>query len=307
MKWLKQGQCPLPKLDPNWAFSHAMVPTPWLINDSVLRIYLTFCDQNHIGRVGYVDYDANDLNKILAYSEKPVFDIGIPGTFDENGVLQCSIVPITDKKLFMYYVGFELGQKIRYRLLTGLAISEDGGLTFKRHQATPILDRSPNELFFRGGPFVLHETTRNIFKMWYASGSSWMDIGGKSMPVYTINYLESTDGINWPGEGQVVIPIEREDEHGFGRPYIIKEQNLYKMFYSIRKKGLGYRLGYAESKDGIKWQRKDDEIGLDISSEGWDSEMVCYSALVDIKDTRIMFYNGNNLGETGFGYASLSR
>jgi len=166
-----------------------------------------------------------------------------------------------------------------------------------------VLERSDAELYFRCGPFVLFEN--NVFRMWYVAGSSWMDIGGKSMPVYTIKYMESGDGINWPEEGRTCIDIEKDDEHGFGRPYVIKEGGLYRMFYSIRVKHKGYRLGYAESKDGISWMRKDREAGIDVSESGWDSEMVCYSALVNAGGKTYMFYNGNGFGKTGFGYAEL--
>ena len=65
-----------------------------------------------------------------------------------------------------------------------------------------------------------------------------------------------------------------------------------------------YRLGYAEWIDGI-WIRRDDQVGLFASKEGWDSEMVCFPCIVDACGKRYMFYNGNNYGETGFGYAIL--
>lgn len=303
MKWKKLGLVYNPDDHLWWAKTHAMIPTPEVINDEVIRIYLTFCDDSGIGRVGYVEVDVNAPAKILSVSSEPVLDIGIPGTFDENGVLQCSIVSMPDGRKFLYYVGFELGAKIRYRLLSGLAVSEDGGLNFKRIKKTPILERSDKELYFRGGPFAMCD--EGIFKMWYVAGSSWLKIEGKMMPVYTINYLESPDGIRWGEEGKVCIDIESEDEHGFGRPYIIKEKDFYRMFYSIRKKRKGYRLGYAESKDGISWTRKDNEIGIDVSESGWDSEMICYSAVVKVKDKVYMFYNGNGFGKTGFGYAVL--
>jgi hypothetical protein len=77
------------------------------------------------------------------------------------------------------------------------------------------------------------------------------------------------------------------------------------MFYSIRTRSKGYRIGYAESADGLKWERKDREVGIDVSESGWDSEMIAYSSVQKYKDKVYMFYNGNNLGETGFGYAEL--
>jgi sucrose-6-phosphate hydrolase SacC (GH32 family) len=303
--WKKNGLIFVADQHADWMQSHAMIPTVDKISEDRLRIYLTFCDAKGIGRVGFVEVDAADPSRVLRISDKPALDIGLPGTFDENGVLQTSIVSVPDGRKFLYYAGFELGAKIRYRLLTGLAISEDGGLTFKRVKKTPVLERSDMELHFRGGPFVLFDEAR--FKMWYVAGSEWQVIDGKSMPVYVVKYVESVDGIHWPEEGRVCIPIQHESEHGFGRPYVVKENGLYRMFYSIRVKHLGYRLGYAESKDNIEWVRKDGEIGLDVSPSGWDSQTICYSAVVLAKGKTYMFYNGNEFGKSGFGYAELVR
>jgi hypothetical protein len=79
------------------------------------------------------------------------------------------------------------------------------------------------------------------------------------------------------------------------------------MYYSVRWVDKLYRLGYATSEDGINWTRKDKELqGLDVSAEGWDSEMVCYPAVVTTSAGRtFMFYNGNGNGKTGFGVAEL--
>ncbi|OQW90622.1 MAG: hypothetical protein BWK78_06575 [Thiotrichaceae bacterium IS1] len=305
MKWIKKGLIYVADGSVGtWATSHAMVPTPEQLSEDVIRVYLTFCDQQGIGRVGYVDVNAENPKEILNVSKQPILDIGEPGTFDENGVLQTSIISLPNGKKRLYYVGFELGTKIRYRLLSGLAMSDDGE-TFQRIQKTPILERSHDELYFRCAPFVKYED--GIFKLWYVAGSHWTLLDGKEMPVYTINYLESLDGIHWGNKGRVCIDIANDEEHGFGRPFVLKKENLYQMFYSIRVKHLGYRLGYAESSDGIHWTRKDHEIGIDVSASGWDSQMICYSAVMSVKDKVYMFYNGNEFGKTGFGYAELER
>ena len=67
-----------------------------------------------------------------------------------------------------------------------------------------------------------------------------------------------------------------------------------------------YRLGYAYSNDLINWTRKDVSVGIDVSSEGWDSEMLCYPHIVKTNGKYIMFYNGNGFGKSGFGYAELN-
>ena len=73
------------------------------------------------------------------------------------------------------------------------------------------------------------------------------------------------------------------------------------MWYAVR--GDFYKIGYAESLNGKDWVRKDDKAGIDISSEGWDSEMISYPYVFKNDNNLIMLYNGNGFGKTGFGYA----
>jgi len=75
------------------------------------------------------------------------------------------------------------------------------------------------------------------------------------------------------------------------------------MWYSYR--GSKYRIGYAESKDGISWIRKDSEVGIDVSSSGWDSDMIEYPHVFDHGGQLYMLYNGNGYGKTGIGLAVL--
>jgi hypothetical protein len=75
------------------------------------------------------------------------------------------------------------------------------------------------------------------------------------------------------------------------------------MWYASR--GAAYRIGYAESADGLQWERKDGEAGLSVSAEGWDSEMIAYPCVFDHRGRRYMMYNGNGYGRTGIGLAVL--
>jgi hypothetical protein len=95
------------------------------------------------------------------------------------------------------------------------------------------------------------------------------------------------------------------DEFGFGRPYVIHEDGRYRMWYSSRTVSKGYRIGYAESDDGLAWTRRDELAGIDVSASGWDAEMACYPYVQRTPFGRYMFYNGNNYGESGFGVAVL--
>ena len=305
MRWKKLGLVYGPDGSLSWAHSHAMIPTPVRLDDGVIRVFVTFCDAEGIGRPGYVDVSAKDPLQVLRVSRQPLLDLGKPGTFDENGLLTCGVTNLGNGKIFMYYVGFELGTKIRYRLLTGLAISEDGGNTFARYLSTPVLERSATEMYFRCGPFCLYEPQR--FRLWYVAGSEWIDLHGKPMPVYDIRYAESGDGIHWPDQGEVQISITEPDEHGLGRPCVIaKPAGGYRMFYSVRRQSLGaYRLGYAESAAGNAWVRMDKELNLDVTPGAFDSDAIMYAAPIEIDGKLYVFYNGNSFGRDGFAAAVL--
>lgn len=307
MRWKKLGIVYRPSGNYAWARSHAMIPTPVRLNEKTIRVFVTFCDEAGIGRPGYVDVLATDPSKILEVSSAPLLDIGQPGSFDENGILVCSVVDVGDGIWHMYYAGFELGTKIRYRLLTGLATSHDGGRTYARISRAPILERSDAELYFRGGACCLKGV--DGYRLWYVGGSQWIDVQGKMMPVYDIRYAESKDGILWPSEGEVQLPITQPDEHGFGRPYVIpKSGGGYRMFYSIRRKSLGaYRLGYAESADGRVWSRMDEKINLDVGQSGFDSDAIMYAAPIEVNGRIYLFYNGNDFGRDGFAVAVLEQ
>jgi hypothetical protein len=282
-----------------------MGPTPFLRDKATIRVFLTTLDEKGRGRPMYVDVSASDPKKVLSISSRPLMDIGVKGAFDDNGLMVTSVVQTKSGELLMYYAGFEICTQIRYRILSGLALSRDGGESFKRYSNAPILDRTNHELYFRGGPFTLLD--EGIFKLWYVAGSTWVNLNGKDMPVYDLRYQESVDGVHWGDRGKLSMAISGEDEHGFGRPWVVKrESNKYQMFYSIRRRSFGaYRLGYAESNDGVCWERKDIEMGLDVSSDGFDSNAIMYSAVISVDGKIYCFYNGNNFGENGFGVAEL--
>jgi len=75
------------------------------------------------------------------------------------------------------------------------------------------------------------------------------------------------------------------------------------MWYSYKGTETTYRIGYAESGDGISWERMDEKVGIDVSQSGWDSEMIEYSFVFNHKGLKYMLYNGNGYGKNGIGLA----
>lgn len=91
------------------------------------------------------------------------------------------------------------------------------------------------------------------------------------------------------------------------RPSVYLENGIFKMYYCHETRVGRYRIGYAESRDGIKWVRKDNYAGIDVSKgkNEWDSEMIEYPYVVKYKSKFFMFYNGNSYGRDGVGLAVL--
>lgn len=303
MEWVKRGLVWRPQAGaPERAATHAMGPTPFLLDERTIRVFVTCLDEAGRGRPYFVDVDAADPTRVLRVSPRPLMDLGQPGTFDENGALPLSVMR-RGGELHMYYAGFELCTQVRYRIFTGLAISRDGGEIFERASRAPVLDRTDQELYFRCGPFALAEDGR--VRLWYVAGDAWTELEGKQMPIYDLRYLESEDGVRFAPRGQLSMALTDPDEHGFGRPWVVRRApDRYELYYSIRKRSVrAYRLGYAESCDGLHWERKDGEMNLDVSPAGFDSQAIMYSAVVGAGGREFCFYNGNDFGIDGFAVA----
>ncbi len=302
MKWQKKGLIYAPGGDLWWAKKYAMLPTVDVLSEEVIRIYFASLDDNLYGRIGYVDLDAENPTRILDESPEPILELGELGTFDDSGVNPSCVLNIDGKK-FLYYIGWQRCERVPYMLFAGLAVSDDGGKSFTKHSRVPILDRTPDEPFLRSATTIIQEN--GLFKTWYVSGFDWIEVNSVKYPTYVIKYAASENGIDWQSCNDTCIDFKDDDEFGFGRPWVIKDKGKYLMWYSIRSKTRPYCIGYAESENGIEWIRKDAEVGIYSSPGGWDSEMICYPCVVDVKGKRYMFYNGNRHGSTGFGCAVL--
>lgn len=302
MKWHKQGLIYAPSGDLWWAKSHAYLPTAEVLGGDCIRVFFTSLDENKFGRIGYVNLNIDNPTQVLSLSQEPVLDLGKLGTFDDSGVSPSCIIDFEQGK-YLYYVGWQRAERVPYMLFAGVAISNDSGCSFQRYSSVPILERTASEPFIRSANTIIKD--KGLFKMWYVSALYWVQVDGRLLPSYVLRYAESEEGISWNAYDQICINFENEDEFGFGRPWVVKDGHTYKMWYSIRSRSRPYRIGYAESKDGLNWVRKDNETGIEASAQGWDSEMICFPCVIDAKGKRYMFYNGNRHGATGFGYAIL--
>ncbi len=302
MRWIKKGLIFAPQGNFDWIVTHAMTPFAQRVTEDLFRIFFCARDSNGRSQIGYFEINLANPTDILYITGSPVIGLGPLGAFDDSGVINSWITSHSDEQ-YQYYGGWSRGVTVPFYLFVGLAISENGGKTFRRVSAAPLLGRSDVDPYLTASPCVLVEN--GIWRMWYTSGVKWELENGRPKHYYHIKYAESRNGIEWKRDGVVCIDFESRDEHAIARPCVLKEDGIYKMWYSYR--GKSYRIGYAESRDGLRWERKDREVGIDVSVSGWDSEMIEYPFVFDHKGERYMLYNGNGYGKTGIGLAVLAK
>lgn len=306
MNWIKKGLIYVPSGLNGFDFSHCHKPTPLIIDENTIRIYFGVRDEKGKTRTTFVDLDIDNLNQVKYIHNKPVLDLGKLGAFDDSGVNVSSICRL-ENQIFMYFIGWNPSTTVHTRNSIGIAVSNDNGFSFKRLYDGSILDRNKEEPYYTGAVDVLKDG--DVWKIWYTSGSEWKILNGKPEIFYHIKYATSKNGIDWIRNNILCIP-PRDEFEATARPCVIKENGKYKMWYSRRNLvdfrtnvKNSYRPGYAESIDGINWERLDDKLGLELSETGWDSEAIAYPYVIKIKGKYVMFYNGNGFGKSGFGYA----
>ncbi len=299
MPWVKQGLVIEPCGQAPWIGTHAALPVIHDV-DGAQRLYFSSRDARNRSHIGYATLRLDKPSAPAVFSEAPVLSPGPLGAFDDAGVTSSCVVA-HDGRLFLYYTGWALGVSVPFYLQAGLAVSDDGGLSFHRMSTAPLLDRIDVDPYLSASPWVIID--KGVWRMWYVSGTVWEARADGPRHRYHIKYAESGDGRHWTRQGVVCIDYASPDEHAFGRPCVVKDADGYRMWYSYR--GAQYRMGYAESADGLAWIRRDSEHVIQASIEGWDSEMVTYPVVAGPVERRVMLYNGNGFGCTGIGLATL--
>ncbi len=315
MKWKKLGRIfdPTKHTLANNCVEFAQSPQA-LVFDNFVRIYFSTRERDgkgsYLSHISFVDLDKG-FKAIKRVSSQPVLSLGRLGCYDEHGIFPLNIVR-DGSRILGYICGWSRRVSVPVETAIGLATSEDDGVTFRRIGDGPILTSSVGEPFLVGDPFVLID--RPDYHMWYIYGARWMDHPGEAGParVYKIGHATSADGLSWHRDGRQIVPDRLNSDECQALPTVIRHGALYHMYFCYRQPTdfrknpeRAYRLGYASSEDLKEWTRNDAEAGIDVSPEGWDSEMLCYPHIFRCDDRLYLLYNGNEFGRYGFGLAVL--
>ena len=302
-KWQKLGllYCPSETNQHPKLLSHAANPLPVHINGDIYRIYFSGRDADKRSSVGAVDIDIVSRKVIQEYSQ-PFFEHGSEGSFYADGVSIGNCYEVNGVK-YMLFMGWQTPKGGHWRGDIGRLILKPD-LTLVLDSEVPFMSYNSIDSVSLSYPWVM-KNEGDGFSMWYGSTTTW-DAGNGEM-LHVINYASSSDGNNWICEGWAV-PYELGRAQAFSRPIVMGSiETGYEMWFSYRSgSGEKYRIGYALSPDGKKWQLALEDVGIDVSLDEWDSEMIEYPFLFDHKGQRYMLYNGNGYGKTGFGLAVLT-
>lgn len=313
-KWEKLGKVFNPAEISNiaWMKEFAQAPAV-LIFDKFIRVYFS-CrphrDRNgqYVSYSAYVDLNRTNLFEIVGLAKKPILELGGLGTFDEFGTYPVSVIR-NGNDILAYYGGWTRCESVPFNVAIGLGISSDNGKTFNKLGNGPVLSYTPDEPFVISGPKI--RRFNNRWYLWYIAGKKWIKNDGSPEPVYKIRMASSIDGISWVKMDKDLIENKIEENEAQASPDVFFYRNRYHMFfcyrYSLdyRGKEKGYRIGYASSDNMIDWIRDDQKAGIDISEEGWDSEMISYPHVFEVDNSVYMLYLGNQVGRYGFGIAKL--
>ena len=299
MKWRKLGRIFQPENNQPWMRSHAANPVAEHRGAELFRIYFGSRDERNRTSIGWLEVDLRRPTQVLRIASRPVVAPGTAGAFDDSGTSMGCLATAPGGARYLYYVGWNLGVTVPWRNSIGLAISAAPDAPFEKYSPAPVLDRSRSDPYSLSYPSVLREGS--AWRMWYGSNLSWG--ASRDDMLHAIKCAESGDGRQWaPLEG-VALDLRAGAELALARPWVLKENGRYRMWYSHR--GAAYRIGYAESSDGRSWTRDDARVGIGVSESGWDSEALAYPSVFDHAGARYMLYNGNGYGRTGFGLAVL--
>lgn len=125
------------------------------------------------------------------------------------------------------------------------------------------------------------------YHLWYV---------GQSQGYSKIGYATSTDGVHFTRVTKEPVLVPTYDYEGYSvmNPYVLRDENrgLFRMWYACGETYEPNRIGYAESLDGIHWERSllnpIFEHGV-----GWEEDRIGGCEVHQLPDGRfIMFYIG---------------
>lgn len=177
-------------------------------------------------------------------------------------------------------------------------------VSWQKYESNPVFQNDPNKDWE-------NDSVRDTSIVW--NGSYYcMFYQGMKHPIAgdpdyetAIGFAVSEDGISWTrmNNGEPVLTKNTSnawEATGVGIPDVLYENNIFHMWYSGRSSLDGkYRVGYANSTDGITWKRNLNNPILDVGkSWKFDYRSIYHHGTIhDDNGNYTMIYTGHRAGE----------
>ena len=234
--------------------------------------------------------------------------LGGLGEFDEFGTYPVSVIR-DGADVRAYYAGWTRCESVPFNVAIGMAPSHDGGDDLHKLGRARCLSYSPDEPFVLSGPKV--RRFGDSWYLWYIAGRKWK-VGrrqagaGLQDPHGIVRRRHPMDKIN-----RDLIESRIEEDEAQASPDVFYANGRYHMFFcyrysaGYRGKENGYRIGYAVEHQPDRLGARRRKAGIDVSEDGWDSEMISYPHVFEVDGKTYLAYLGNQVGRYGFGLAVL--
>lgn len=262
-------------------------------NNHILNIYFTHRNLDNISHISKFKYDLKK-KRIIKKSFKKILEPGGYGYFDFHGVSYPALIKIKNQKK-MFYVGWQKGIKNKLPFKNNIGLCD---LTKQptRVSKAPIIPADNIDPLNTGSCYALEKN--KIIKLWYTSFLKYEKRRDGFENIYTIRYATTKDLINWKKYKSVCIAFKR-NEFAISKPTVIFYKKKFHMWFCAR--GKNYKIGYAQSLDGIKWIRMDNKFRVNGKPQKWDNLAMAYPSVIKYKKKLLMIYTGNDYGRTGIG------
>jgi predicted GH43/DUF377 family glycosyl hydrolase len=196
-----------------------------------------------IEQIGLLKSD--NLSQWIRSEKDPLVSVSeVVGCTDEQTSNPCVI--FVDGVYKMWYQAKSKGG------VFNVMYAESKDLTSWSFRETPVLSLGKGEGFRYGiqHPHVMYES--GVYKMWFTLTQNNSSGFG---------YAESTNGFDWNIKNEAVLSPSLVWEGNYLLyPMVIREEGLYKLWYGARSHSAFFRVGYAESIDGLVWKKKEKPI-----------------------------------------------
>ena len=296
IRWRSLGRIIDPEAQKiEWLRNYAGAACVRFIREDHVKLLVTGRTSDNKSIIGEITIGLIPSPQIVDITEQPVLSPGELGCFDDCGVSYPWVVR-TKTKEWLFFTGWT--QTVHTPFQNALGLGLRNGDKYYRESNAPIMHRTNDEPFSIGSSCIHKDS--NQWRMWYTCFESWNQNKSAIEPRYHIRNAWSKDGIDWERNGSIAIDSTLEEEC-VARPSVSKTQGGYKMFFCAR--GATYRIGYAESPDGINWEKPNDGFQFIPSGKKWDDEMQCYPCHFVHNEQEYMVYSGNSYGQGGLGLA----